>query len=44
MNGYRKGDGFVLYDTVNEAERKKLSGALDHLTEAVSEVQGIIAG
>lgn len=44
LNGYRKGDGFVLYDTVGEAERKKLSGALDHLTEAVSEVQTIIAG
>ena len=44
LNGYRKGDGFVLYDTVSEAERKKLSGALDHLTEAVSEVQTIIAG
>ncbi|SCX17880.1 iron uptake system protein EfeO [Corynebacterium jeikeium] len=44
LNGYRKGDGFVLYDTVSESERKKLSGALDHLTEAVSEVQTIIAG
>lgn len=44
LNGYRQGDGFVLYDTVDESERKKLSGALDHLTEAVAEVQTIIAG
>lgn len=43
LNKYREGSGFMSYDKVTDAQRKELSGALDHLTEAVSEVQGIIA-
>lgn len=43
LNKYREGDGFISYDKVTEAQRKELSAALDHLTEAVAQVQGIIA-
>jgi iron uptake system component EfeO len=40
---YRKGDGFVLYDTVTEPQRQELSRALDALSKEVSQVQGAIA-
>lgn len=43
LNKYREGDGFISYDKVSEPQRKELSAALDHLTEAVAQVQGIIA-
>ncbi|HIW95220.1 MAG TPA: EfeM/EfeO family lipoprotein [Candidatus Corynebacterium gallistercoris] len=43
LNKYREGDGFISYDKVTEPQRKELSAALDHLTEAVAQVQGIIA-
>jgi len=40
---YRKGDGFVLYDTVTEPQRQELSHAIDALSKEVSQVQGVIA-
>jgi iron uptake system component EfeO len=40
---YRKGDGFVLYDTVTEPQRQELSRAIDALSKEVSQVQGVIA-
>jgi iron uptake system component EfeO len=43
LNKYRKGDGFVLYDTVTEAARQELSRAIDALSKDVSQVQGVIA-
>jgi iron uptake system component EfeO len=41
---YRKGDGFVLYDTVTETQRQELSRSIDALSKEVSQVQGVIAG
>jgi iron uptake system component EfeO len=43
LGKYRKGDGFVLYDTVTEPQRQELSRALDALSKEVSQVQGVIA-
>jgi iron uptake system component EfeO len=43
LQKYRKGDGFVLYDTVTEPQRQELSRALDALSKEVSQVQGVIA-
>ncbi len=43
LNKYRKGDGFVLYDTVTEPQRQELSRAIDALGKEVSQVQGVIA-
>ena len=40
---YRDGDGFVLYTTVNEPQRKELSRAIDTLSKEVSQVQGVVA-
>jgi len=40
---YRKGDGFVSYDTVTEPQRQELSRAIDALGKEVSQVQGVIA-
>lgn len=40
---YRSGDGFVLYDTVAEAQRQELSRAIDALSKEVSQVQGVVA-
>jgi iron uptake system component EfeO len=40
---YRKGEGFVLYDTVTEPQRQELSRAIDALSKEVSQVQGVIA-
>lgn len=42
LDGYREGDGFVYYDTVSDADRKKLSTALDQLNEQVAKVTGVI--
>jgi iron uptake system component EfeO len=41
---YRRGDGFVSYDTVAESQRQELSRAIDALSGEVSQVQGVIAG
>jgi len=43
LDKYRKGDGFVLYDTVTETQRQELSRAIDALSKEVSQVQGVIA-
>lgn len=43
LDKYRQGDGFISYDKVDAKGRKDLSSALDHLTEAVAEVQGVVA-
>jgi iron uptake system component EfeO len=43
LGKYRKGDGFVLYDTVTEPQRQELSRAIDALSKDVSQVQGVIA-
>lgn len=40
---YRSGDGFVLYNTVAEPQRRELSHAIDALSKEVSQVQGVIA-
>ncbi|GAB7068594.1 peptidase M75 family protein [Mycobacterium hodleri] len=44
LQKYRKGDGFVLYDTVTEPQRQELSRSIDALSKEVSQVQGVIAG
>jgi iron uptake system component EfeO len=43
LEKYRKGDGFVSYDTVTEPQRQELSRAIDALSKEVSQVQGVIA-
>ncbi|MGV1089499.1 MAG: iron uptake system protein EfeO [Mycobacterium sp.] len=43
LDKYRKGDGFVFYDTVTEPQRQELSRAIDALSKEVSQVQGVIA-
>ena len=43
LEQYRKGDGFVSYDTVTEPQRQELSRAIDALSKEVSQVQGVIA-
>ncbi|HMZ15700.1 MAG TPA: imelysin family protein [Mycobacterium sp.] len=43
LDKYRKGDGFVSYDTVTEPQRQELSRAIDALGKEVSQVQGAIA-
>lgn len=40
---YRRGQGFVSYDTVGEPGRRELSQRLDNLTEQVARVQGVVA-
>jgi iron uptake system component EfeO len=44
LQKYRKGDGFVSYDTVTEPQRQELSRSIDALSKEVSQVQGVIAG
>jgi iron uptake system component EfeO len=43
LQKYRKGDGYVLYDTVTEPQRQELSRAIDALSKEVSQVQGQIS-
>lgn len=43
LDKYRKGDGFVSYETVTEPARQELSRAIDALSKEVSQVQGVIA-
>jgi iron uptake system component EfeO len=40
---YKKGDGYVSYDTVGDAERKKLSTAVDALAEPLSRLAGAVS-
>jgi iron uptake system component EfeO len=42
LDQYRKGDGFVSYDTVTEAQRKQLSDAVNALAEPLSKMTGAI--
>ena len=43
LDGYRKGDGFVSYDTVTEPQRKELSDAVNALSEPLSKMTGVVA-
>jgi iron uptake system component EfeO len=43
LDKYRKGEGFVSYDTVDEAQRKELSDAVNALAEPLSKVSGVVA-
>ncbi|MDT5008660.1 MAG: iron uptake system component EfeO, partial [Mycobacterium sp.] len=43
LNTFRKGDGFVLYNTVTEPQRQELSRVVDALSKEVSQVQGAVA-
>jgi iron uptake system component EfeO len=43
LEKYRKGDGFVSYDTVTEAQRKELSDAVNALAEPLSKMTGVLA-
>jgi iron uptake system component EfeO len=43
LDKYRKGDGFVSYETVTEPQRKELSDAVNALAEPLSKVSGVVA-
>lgn len=43
LTGYEKGDGYVSYDTVGKAERKKLSDEVNALGEPLSKLAGVVA-
>ena len=42
LDGYKRGDGFVFYDKVTEPERKKLSDAVNALSEPLAKITGAI--
>ncbi|MCP9209781.1 iron uptake system protein EfeO [Streptomyces cucumeris] len=42
LDGYREGDGFVSYDTVSKADRKKLSDAVNALAEPLSQLAAAV--
>jgi iron uptake system component EfeO len=42
LDTYRKGDGFVSYDKVTEAQRKTLSDAVNALSEPLSKMTGAL--
>ncbi|MCW2756779.1 MAG: PbrT family lead (Pb2+) uptake porter [Nocardioidaceae bacterium] len=42
LDKYKKGDGFVFYDTVTEPQRKELSDAVNALAEPLSKMTGAI--
>jgi len=42
LGKYKKGDGFVSYDTVTEPQRKELSDAVNALSEPLSKMTGVI--
>ncbi|MBW8751963.1 MAG: peptidase M75 family protein [Propionibacteriales bacterium] len=42
LDKYKKGDGFVSYDTVTEPQRKELSDAVNALSEPLSKMTGAI--
>ncbi|MFL6061842.1 MAG: iron uptake system protein EfeO [Marmoricola sp.] len=42
LDQYKQGDGFVFYDTVDEAKRKKLSDAVNALSEPLSKMAGAL--
>ncbi|MFE1784456.1 iron uptake system protein EfeO [Streptomyces sp. NPDC059506] len=43
LDDYRKGDGFVSYDTVGKADRKELSDAVNSLAEPLSRLAAAVA-
>jgi iron uptake system component EfeO len=42
LDQYRKGDGFVFYDTVTEDQRKELSDAVNALSEPLAKMAGAL--
>lgn len=42
LDGYRQGDGFVLYDTVTEEQRRELSDAVNALSEPLSQLTAAV--
>ncbi|TCK26622.1 iron uptake system protein EfeO [Pseudonocardia endophytica] len=42
LEGYRQGDGFVLYTSLTEDDKKKMTAAVDALAEPVSQVAGAV--
>ncbi len=42
LEGYRQGDGFVLYTSLTEEDKKKMTAAIDALSEPVSQVAGAV--
>ncbi len=42
LEGYRQGDGFVLYTQLTEEDKKKMTAAIDALSEPVSQVAGAV--
>ncbi|CAO5162783.1 Iron uptake system component EfeO [Frankia sp. AiPs1] len=42
LEPYKKGDGYVAYDTVTESQRRALSQAVDALAEPLSQVAGVV--
>ena len=40
---YKKGEGYVSYDTVGKAERKELSDEVNALAEPLSKLAGVVA-
>lgn len=44
LDEYRKGDGFVAYDTVGAKERKQLSDAVNSLAEPLSRLAAAVVG
>jgi iron uptake system component EfeO len=43
LDKYKKGDGYVSYDTVGKADRKDLSDAVNALAEPLSKLAGVVA-
>ena len=44
LDKYKEGDGFVSYDTVDEAQRKELSRVVDALSEPLSKLTAAATG
>ncbi|MFL6157905.1 MAG: iron uptake system protein EfeO [Marmoricola sp.] len=42
LDQYKKGDGFVSYDTVDDAQRKQLSDAVNALSEPLAKMAGAL--
>ena len=43
LDKYKKGDGYVSYDTVGKAQRKELSDEVNALSEPLSKLAGVVA-
>jgi len=44
LDKYKHGDGFVSYDTVDEAQRRELSRVVDALSEPLSKLTAAATG